>query len=457
MEGSGDFIRLAAAAAMSAALGLAIAHPEKGRTAAASVSAKVDAMKPVRASLADEACPLGQPPFTNAFAEFDDVLSVSPLGAITAPGEPLPAPYVRVNTKKDASRIKRRITIARAPGRADIVAIERRVQPRVSEDGATGGEVSWRLHLAACKDIRFYYDQLDAIDAGILKAAGGLSAFTEIGGPQHLAIKTQIRVRPGDPVGVADGFTVGLEDLGAKPVTAARPARYTPNPYIHTAIFDVDPEISEVITLTPAQARCPPDYLPEPMRRQWTEKLGDVHGLRRARGADACRVAIRDIPGTAQGAWFTDASHNAATRKVSAIALTPDAIDPSRLVFSLHGRVKSLTPDMIALSPKNSEGREAAAKDFLTFPKGDGRLNAPFSEVAAGPVYCYQKLRATFVGPEITGVVLLQIDNPLIDDALNGKTGGAPLMKIEARGDVSRCIDLPEPWSFTGGETTFYR
>jgi len=30
-------------------------------------------------------------------------------------------------------------------------------------------------------------------------------------------------------------------------------------------------------------------------------------------------------------------------------------------------------------------------------------------------------------------------------------------MKIEARGEVLSCIDMPEPWEFTGAETTFYR
>ena len=30
-------------------------------------------------------------------------------------------------------------------------------------------------------------------------------------------------------------------------------------------------------------------------------------------------------------------------------------------------------------------------------------------------------------------------------------------LKIEARGDVQSCIDLEEPWAFSGNETTFYR
>ena len=65
----------------------------------------------------------------------------------------------------------------------------------------------------------------------------------------------------------------------------------------------------------------------------------------------------------------------------------------------------------------------------------------------ADKVYCYEGLRANFVGPRINGVILLSIES---GDA-------APLMRIEARSDALRCIDLPEPWDFTGAETTFYR
>ena len=170
--------------------------------------------------------------------------------------------------------------------------------------------------------------------------------------------------------------------------------------------------------------------------------------MRKARGDNACRTALLDVPGTAQGAWFTDASHNALTSKVSTIALAPDSIDPERLVFALHGRLASLTPDLIALSPFQEEQRAAATKDFLTFEKKDGRINAPFSEVKASETYCYERLRANFVGPKINGIILLKI---------NEAEGTPPLMQVEARGDASTCLDLPEPWEFSGNETTFYR
>jgi hypothetical protein len=39
---------------------------------------------------------------------------------------------------------------------------------------------------------------------------------------------------------------------------------------------------------------------------------------------------------------------------------------------------------------------------------------------------------------------------------MEASENGPPLMKIEARA-LSSCIDLEEPWAFSGAETTFYR
>jgi len=357
---------------------------------------KVTSLKPEQTALATQTCSPGEAPLTGPFAAIDDILSVSPLGAITAPGEPLPAPYIRINTRKGASIFKRRETPALAPARADITAIERKLTP-----SADGPVETWTVHFSACDTIAFYYDRLDRLDTDLLRRAGGLAAFTEIGGPEHLALKTRIRINRGDSIGISDGFDVGLHDKTVKPTTLARPERYTSNPYARAAVFDTPPELLQAITLDQTKARCALDYMDAKIKNTWTEKLGDAYGMRKTKGDNACRTALVDIPDTAQGAWFTDSSHNAATTKVSAVALGSDTIDQSRLIFSLHGRVKSLSPNLIGLAPMLVEEREAAAKDFFTFEKGEGRINAPFALVNEGSVYCYDRLRANFVGPRL--------------------------------------------------------
>ncbi|WP_411817097.1 hypothetical protein [Hyphococcus sp. DH-69] len=448
MFGSGDATRLAAGLLTAALFGAAIAWPNAGtRVVERAGELAADTLSRAEgAPMAERLCAIGEPAFSGPFANIDDVLSVSPLGGVTAPGEILPAPYIRINTRSGDKAFERRMTNALAPAKADIVAIERRIL-RDPYGRALGP--SWTVHFRSCEKISFYYDRLDQIDPDLLARVGGLRAFTEVGSPDHLAIKSTLRVNTGDVIGSSDGFDVGLHDLNATPAPMARPERYRTDSFARAEVFDVAPDLLATINLDTARARCAIDYLPRGLKDNWANKLGDSWGIRRAKGENACRAALVDTPGTAQGAWFTDAAHNAATTKVSAIALSPDAIDPDRLIFALHGKLTSLTASL--LYPVKTMGAETNSEiptDFLSFTKGDGRINVPFAEINDHSPYCYQRLRSNFIGPLMNGVILLQRQE---------SKNGQELLKIEARGDVTSCIDLEEPWSFTGNETVFYR
>lgn len=432
--------RLVAACAVAALLGLTIIKPNAGKHYAA----KVAAFKPAAQAFSSKNCAPGDTILKSAFAPIDDVLSISPLGGVTAPGEVLPAPAVRINTRKGATIFERRTTTALAPAKAEITAIE-----RIATRDKTGlvTSVRWKVHFSPCENFALYFDDLDTVEPSLINSIGGLSAFEEIGTPDHLAIRTSIAIKNGAEIGQADGFDVGLIDKTSAPINAARPERYAPLPYLHASAINAAPETLKAISVDVSKARCPLEYLPKAIERQWSKKLGDAWGMRRAQGENACRTAITDIAGTAQGAWFTDASHNGATTKVSAIALSPDAVDPSRQIFALHGRLKSLDADFVGLNPRLDKERAAAIKDFFTFESGSGVINTPFALVQNNAVACYEGLRANFVGPIINAVVLLQTT----------EENGATLMKIEARGDILSCTSLEQPWSFSGKETTFYR
>ena len=442
MSGSGHYTRLAAALFTAALLVFVINNPNAGRQATARVATIAASVE--QTPLSAKLCAIGDPAFSGPFAPVDDVLSISPLGGVTAPGEVLPAPYLRINTKKGDTAFERRTTTALAPARADIVALERKID-RDASGRATAQ--SWTVHFRSCENISFYYDRIDRLSDELLERAGGLAAFVELGGPDHIALETKVRVPANEVIGETNGFDVGLHDLAASPAALERPDRYRSNPYARAVALDAPPSLLEAITLNTAQARCALDYLPKELQAEWSSKLGDSWGIRKAKGENACRTALPAEPGAAQGAWFTDAAHNGATTKVSAIALANDSIDPNRLIFALHGRLPSLTPALVSMGPKMDEERTAAAKDFLSVRAGDGRINTPFSAVKNGGTYCYDRLRANFVGPRINGVILVQREG--------GSAPGA--LKIEARGDVLSCIDLEEPWAFTGNETTFYR
>lgn len=443
MSGSGYYTRLGAVLFTAALLIGAILRPDAGREAIARASLAAAAIE--KAPAAERVCAIGEPAFAGPFAPIGDVLSVSPLGGVTAPGEPLPAPYIRINMRAGETAFQRRTTSVLAPARADITAIERHVD-RNAEGRAR--DHSWTVHFRSCDNVSFYYGRVDTISDGLLQKAGGLRAFTELGGPDHLATRTNIRVQTGDIIGEADGFDIALHNLAATPAQLEAPERYTANPFPRAAALGAAPDLIAAITPPIAKARCPLDHLPTQLRGDWTALLGDSWGIRRARGADACRTAVADAPGAARGVWFTDAAHNAAATKVSAVALSPDAVDPERLIFALHGRLASLTPSLVALPPMMDDEAADAAKDFLSFAKGDGRINAYFDDVRDGQTYCYEGLRTNFVGPQINGVILVHRETP---------ADGPALLTMEARGDAMRCIDLEEPWTFTGNETVFYR
>ena len=444
------FTRLAAAATACAILIAAVIYPAAPAGAGAHLAALGDGFQ--RGPLADKACPLAGSIITQPFADLADVLSVSPLGGVTAPGEALPAPFIRINTRKGATAFERRTTRVMAPARADITAIERRIL-RDATGAATGQ--SWTVHLRTCENVAIQLGDLDTLLPDLVRRAGGVAAFTQIDGPDHSAVRTQLRVRAGAEIGTADGFDVALIDTRQAAKDLVRPERYRTNPYLAGRVLGVTPELLSAIALDHTQAQCPLDYLPTRLRTEWTQKLGDVYGMRRAKGENACRTALADIPDTAQGAWFTDASHNGVATRLRAIALAPDSVDPQRQIFALHGRLRSFSPDLVALTPKAKSAREAAAQDFLSFaaaPDGrsHGRINQPFGRTEAGRIYCYQGLRANFVGPRINGVLLFEVSGKQEDRA-------PATMKMELRGDVQSCIDLPEPWAFTGAETLFYR
>ncbi|MBI1391151.1 MAG: hypothetical protein GC152_00285 [Alphaproteobacteria bacterium] len=459
------FGRLIATLGVAAALiGIIIAP-----TAPSKFAAGVARLAPEPPTLANASCPTTDDIFAVAFADVADVVSVTPLGGVTAPGEPLPAPFIRINTKRGATAFDRRQTAVLAPARADLVAIERQI---VRDDAGEATGQSWTAHFVACKDVAFQIGDLDAFDTDLIRRAGGVAAFREVSGPDHTAVRTRIRLQPGATIGAADGFDVAITDQRVVAQDLVRPERYRSNPYVEARVYDTPPDLLKAIAFDHTKARCPLAYLPPALEAEWSELLGGDFGMRKAKGENACRAAVIDTPGTAQGAWFTDAANNGVAAKISAIALAPDAVDPRRQILALHGRLKSLTPSMVALTPKQTSAREAASKDFLTFEAskvseeeagvmlvnattaGDAMaayVNRPFARTTPGAIYCYEGLRANFVGPRINGVVLLQVAADHAEDA-----AGAT-MKMEARDDAQSCADLTQPWAFSDRATTFYR
>lgn len=449
----GDMIRLAATVFTAGIFAVMIFHPNSGRDVVRQL-AENNPLTP--GSLAERACKTGQTLLTTDFAPYEDVLSISPLGTVTAPGEPLPVPYMRVNTKSAEGPFSRRKTSVFAPTDAAIVAIERRLLNTVDAAGETGQAAYWTVHMKPCKDVTIVLDRIDSLSPTLVEAAGGLASFSEIGGPDHIARLSDIRVDANDSLGQSDGFDIALHDGLAEHQALARPERYRRNPYAKAELFNVSPDLIKAITPDHTQARCPLEYFSAADREAWTRKLGDAWGIRRAKGENACRTALIDMPGTAQGAWYTDAAHNGATTKVSAIALAPDTIDPERQIFALHGKLPSLTASMVGhhVSTHGADSVDPIS-DFVTFESGSGRVNTPFEEIRDEGIYCYENLRVNFIGARIQGVILVQKSSETV--RAGNRVDKRDLLRIEARQDFTSCHAVPGDVALSAKATGFFR
>ncbi len=449
----GDIIRLGATFFTAGIFAVMIFHPNSGRDVVRQL-AENNPLTP--GSLAERACKPGQTLLTTDFAAYEDVLSISPLGTVTAPGEPLPVPYMRVNTKASDGPFSRRKTSVFAPTDAAIVAIERRLLDTVNATGETVQAAHWTVHMKPCSDVTIVLDRIDSLSPALVEAVGGLASFAEIGGPDHIARLSDIRVDASDSLGQSDGFDIALHDGLAEHQALARPERYRRNPYAKAELFNVSPDLIKAITPDHTLARCPLEYLSAADREAWTRKLGDAWGIRRAKGENACRTALIDMPGTAQGAWYTDAAHNGATAKVSAIALAPDTIDPERQIFALHGKLPSLTAAMVG-HHVSTHGEESVdpISDFITFEGASGKVNTPFEEIRDEGIYCYENLRVNFIGERIQGVILLQKSSETV--RAGNRVDNRDLLRIEARQDFTSCDAVPGDVALSAKATGFFR
>lgn len=416
MSAIGYYTRLAAALLVAVGLGAAIANPDVGRkTAERRAQAKLEKL-----NSESRPCAPGESPLTAGFAPISDVLSATPLDALSAPGEAPPAPHLRLTSGRGGGAPM----TALAPGKGEIVALRRRVE-------TVGGRKRelWTARFNPCGRITVIYDRLESIDQTLLRRAGGLGAFEPIGG-HGSAVAVRLSLDAGAPIGQARAFDVGLIDGGAA-VTHHAGSAHARTRFAVDPPQSVSEPLKRALAFDEDRTRCVFDYLAPDLRASWAGKLGDGEGRRLRADKNACLADVPGPPAGARGVWRTDASHNARARKVSAIALYADLVDRELLIFSLHGRIASL-PDASVVA--------AAA--------GDGRLNAPFETIRPGETYCYQGLRSGLEGPQLDGVLVVRWQ------AAEGAPG---LLQVEARQDVRECFDMPEPWGFTGAETSFYR
>jgi hypothetical protein len=388
-------------------------------------------------------CPKGDALFTHPPTQLGALSAIVPLGNLNPAGHTLPSRHVyaypKMTTPGDVSTA---VTVPiRAPGRLEIVAVE--FHP---------GAPDWSLHLKPCKDISLYFFHVQTLAPKIAAAVGNIAD----GGVKMVdftAKPVTIMVTPGQLVGHAKIFDIGLQDFRKAPQPFVNPARYAADfPKLFAAFPDLakDPIAQAVAKLIVPQAlfnRCPIDYF----RRKWKSALeallADYDGAPPASGKPPCHGHMQDVPGTAQGNWFSDLvpNHDALFAEERAVALVNWNVDAIVQLFSLNENVPGFTSALLDASAQPGDVNAA-----FEFPVREGpqRTNRRFAEIKDDAIYCYDLVRVHRGGPRLDAVILISVS-----DGPGGPRSRLTFELVKA----SRCPAVPEPWTFSAQAATYYR
>jgi hypothetical protein len=157
--------------------------------------------------LATLTCPKGNVFFTHLPTQLAALSAVVPLGNVNPPSHTLPSRHIYAYPKMTTSGdLSTAITVpVRAPSRLEIVAVK--FHP-VSLD--------WDLYLKPCKDILLYFFHVQTLAPKIAAAVGNVTN----GGvtfPDFTAKLVSIMVTPGQLLGQAKTFDIGVEDFRKAP------------------------------------------------------------------------------------------------------------------------------------------------------------------------------------------------------------------------------------------------
>jgi hypothetical protein len=388
-------------------------------------------------------CPNHDTLFTQAPTELDDVSAIVPLGNLNPAGHTLPTRHVYVypemTTPGDVSTA---ITVpVFAPARLEIVAVE-----------FHSGAADWSLHLMRCKDVLLYFFHVQTLAPQIAAAVGDVAdGGVDLG--DFIAKPVSIVVNPGQLLGHATTFDIGLHDFRKTPQPFVNPARYAVDFDALSAAFPEfadDPVAQQVSQRIVPQAlfnRCPIDYFTPPLKAALEGLLADFDGDPLASGDPLCHSHMQDVPGTAQGNWFSDVEpdHDALFAEERAVALANWNVDPVVQLFSLNENVPGFTSALLEAPAQPDDVNSA-----FEFPVREGpqRTNRRFAEIVDDEIYCYDLVRIHRGGPRLEAVILIAVsDGP-----------GGPRSKLTLElVQTSRCPALAEPWAFSDEAATYYR
>jgi hypothetical protein len=388
-------------------------------------------------------CPKGDTLFTHLPTEIGPLSAIVPLGNVNPAEHTLPTRHVylypNMTTPGDISTAV--IIPVRSPGRLEIVAIEYHPD-----------SLDWSLHLKPCKDILLYFFHVRTLAPKIAAAVGNI-ADGGVKFADFTAKPVSIMVTPGQLLGQAKIFDVGLHDFRKALLPFVNPARYAVDfPKLSAAFpaLAADPiaqKLAKLIVPQPLFNRCPVNYFRPKLRKVLVARLADYDGEPPASGKPLCHSHMQDVPGTAQGNWFSDLvpNHDALFAEERAVALVNWNVDPIVQLFSLNENVPGFTSDLLEATAQPNDVNSA-----FEFPVREGpqRTNRRFAEITDDAIYCYDLVRIHRGGPRLEAVILIAVS-----DGPDGPRSKLTLEFVKATG----CHSVMEPWAFSGQAATYYR
>jgi hypothetical protein len=353
-------------------------------------------------------CPQGTAILTVPPVVVGDLLGWVPLGALNPPAHTLPTDHQYLYVNDPGQPNSRHEVAVVAPGAITVTGGK-------STEYHETHRTDYSLRFQPCADVAGEFGHLETIDPQLLQRLGGFNQGCSSYSPNPGLTVTQcytkqvaVEVAAGQPLGTVGGSGVvyGLDasfwDRRISVPYFASPGRY---PRAGNG-FDY----GHVVPMS--------DYFAEPARSAIGVKVGRWDGNQRRTVEPVGGTHASDVFQTAQGNWF---SGGAPTYPEGPhLALVPDNVDPTTLVFSIGLSQPGIASGVYSFSPI----------------AGSGTVNRPFREVRAdGQIHCYQAARL--------GVALVQLVT-------------ATSLQVEVRSGVSTCAAVA-PYAFGSGAFSYQR
>lgn len=315
----------------------------------------------------------------------NELSTIIPMGNFAPPGHIAPTPHMYfnfLNTGTPTNVVPAKTTI-HAPGDITITQIT-----LFDNGSAINPFNSYRIDFTVCKQVTGYFihvvDLSDKLNAA-MQPPYDHTQTSKISGSkdEHTYTKNvNIRLAAGEAIGTSGGSAdrpygvdFGFVDNRLQIPALANPARWT---------YD-------------SHYACSLDYFPADLSAELYKHIGNYSYQYVDPGAPKCGTVYQDVPGTAQGIWFTrDVPTNTLGDPGMEIALVHSNFNHAQGVFSLGHQIQAV----LGVDTNTT---------YLFTPAVTGYLNVDFNKVKPdGHVYCYMlKNPSNYSAPEATLLLLM--------------------------------------------------